>query len=74
MFHLVGAYSKTLRNLPSSSKNHILDIVIYLQVLYSHVKFHINIKMYLPLHGFIGLRKLYKYIHFYIYTILYDIK
>ncbi len=41
-------------------------LYIYI-VLSNHVKFHININMYLHLNGFIGPRNLYKYINFYTY-------
>jgi hypothetical protein len=36
--HLAGLSSNTLWNLPSSSKNHIIYIVIYLDFLHSDVK------------------------------------
>jgi len=38
MGHLAGLSSKTLWNLPSSSKNQFFYIVIYLIILHSHVK------------------------------------
>jgi hypothetical protein len=48
MGHLVGLFSNTLWNLPSSSKNHIFYIVIYIYiVLWDHVKLYKYIEFYI---------------------------
>jgi len=59
MGHVVGLSSKTLWNLPSSSKNHIFTLSYIYIVLHSHVKSYIYIIDYI---------NLYKYIYFYTYT------
>ncbi len=66
MGHLVGLSSKTLQNLPSSSKNHIFYIVIYVHCFTQSCKI-----IYIYIHTHIVLWdhiKLYKYIYFYTYT------
>jgi hypothetical protein len=61
MGHFAAISSKTLWNLPSSSKNHIFYIVTYLQYFTS------------PCKVILDRVKLYKYIYFYTYTFLHEI-
>jgi len=70
MGHLAGLSSKTLWNLPSSSKNHIFYIV-----LHSHVKSYKYIYFYIYI-VLLDHVKLYKYIYFdtYTYTVLHSTK
>jgi hypothetical protein len=59
MGHLAGLSSKTLWNLPSSSKNHIFRLFYIYTILHGHVK---SYYIYVVLSDHV---KLYKYIYFY---------
>jgi hypothetical protein len=71
MGHLAGISSKTLWNLPSSSKNHFY-IVTYYIILRSHVKSHKYIIFYIYI-VLLDHVKIYKYIYFYTCTVLHGI-